>query len=136
MGVLPARRQRRLKPVDEEAGGRGRSEIRILLDPRDDVRVTAGLLEQHDPARGRVVVHPTPAPSRDHVFAHDLLVALGRPVNRLEGYTGSAGIFESCFGWWGRVQAASPVVLVRSSMHERGTDLPGFGAERRAHDLQ
>ena len=69
----------------------GSSGVRILIDPRDDVRVTAGLLEQHDPTRGRVVVHPTPAPTRDHVFAHDLLVALGRPVNRLdaEHLTGS-----------------------------------------------
>ena len=59
-------------------------DVTILLDPQDDVRVTAGLLASHDPARGRVVVHPTPAPWGDHVFAHDLLAALGRPVNRFD----------------------------------------------------
>ena len=58
--------------------------VTILLDPQDDVRVTAGLLASHDPARGRVVVHPTPAPWGDHVFAHDLLAALGRPVSRFD----------------------------------------------------
>lgn len=54
------------------------------MDPLDDVRVTVGLLECHDPGRGRVVVHPTPAPMDNHVFAHDLLAALGRPVSRLD----------------------------------------------------
>src|SRR6478752_1719006 len=54
------------------------------MDPLDDVRVTVGLLECHDPVRGRVVVHPTPAPMDNNVFAHDLLAALGRPVSRLD----------------------------------------------------
>ena len=54
------------------------------MDPTDDVRVTAGLLAHHDPSRGLVVVHPTPAPLRSHVLAHDVLAALGRPVNRVD----------------------------------------------------
>ena len=58
--------------------------VGVLMDPMDDVRVTVGLLACHDPSRGRVVVHPTPAPWGDHVFAHDLLAALGRPVNRFD----------------------------------------------------
>src|SRR6478609_9152528 len=84
MGVQPTRRQRRItrRPtvVDDDED----RAITILLDRQDDVRVTAGLLASHDPARGRVVVHPTPAPWGDHVFAHDLLAALGRPVNRFD----------------------------------------------------
>lgn len=80
MGVQPARRQRRMNPVSEAEDPR----VTVLMDPLDDVRVTVGLLECHDPVRGRVVVHPTPAPMDNHVFAHDLLAALGRPVSRLD----------------------------------------------------
>jgi len=91
----------------------GSSGVRILIDPRDDVRVTAGLLEQHDPTRGRVVVHPTPAPTRDHVFAHDLLVALGRPVNRLdaEHLTGSRPAWAAVTAWMATEDIADLVVL-------------------------
>jgi hypothetical protein len=60
------------------------AEVRILLDPGDDMQVTVGLLERHDPARGQVIVHPTPCASSPQAFAHDLLYALGRAVNRLD----------------------------------------------------
>ena len=59
------------------------AEVRVLLDPGDDMRVSVGLLERHDPARGRVIVHPTPGTSSPQALAHDLLGALGRAVNRL-----------------------------------------------------
>ena len=39
------------------------AEVRVLLDPGDDMQVSVGLLDSHDPARGRVVVHPTPGTS-------------------------------------------------------------------------
>ena len=41
--------------------------VTVLLDPHDDADVTAALLAAHDPAAGRVTVHPTrppPAPAR------------------------------------------------------------------------
>ena len=57
--------------------------VRVLLDPADDVQVSVGLLERHDPARGRVIVHPTPGTCSPQALAHDLLGALGRAVNRL-----------------------------------------------------
>ena len=60
------------------------AEVRVLLDPEDDVQVSVGLLESHDPARGRVIVHPTPGTSSAQALAHDLLGALGRAVNRLD----------------------------------------------------
>jgi len=56
----------------------------VLLDPRDDVRVSVGLLERHDPGAGLVVVHPTPGTSSSAAIAHDVLAALGRSVRRLE----------------------------------------------------
>jgi hypothetical protein len=59
------------------------AEVRVLLDPGDDMAVSVGLLESHDPARGRVIVHPTPGTSSPQALAHDLLSALGRAVNRL-----------------------------------------------------
>ena len=60
------------------------AEVRVLLDPEDDVQVSVGLLESHDPARGRVIVHPTPGTSSAQALAHDLLGALGRAVNWLD----------------------------------------------------
>ena len=57
--------------------------VRVLLDPADDVQVSVGLLERHDPARGRVIVHPTSGTCSPQAFAHDVLGALGRAVNRL-----------------------------------------------------
>ena len=48
------------------------------------MRVSVGLLDIHDPARGRVIVHPTPGTSRPRALAHDVLGALGRAVNRLD----------------------------------------------------
>ncbi len=55
----------------------------MLLDPGDDVRVSVGLLERHDPAGGLVVAHPTPGMSSPAATAHDVLAALGRSVRRL-----------------------------------------------------
>ncbi|HEY6793467.1 MAG TPA: hypothetical protein VI248_02155 [Kineosporiaceae bacterium] len=57
--------------------------VTVLLDPHDDVAVTVGLLERHDPDGGLVVVHPTPAVSGLASAAHDVLAGLGRAVNRL-----------------------------------------------------
>ena len=59
------------------------AEVQVLLDPADDVQVSVGLLDSHDPARGRVIVHPAPGARSPQAFAHDLLGALGRAVNRL-----------------------------------------------------
>ena len=55
----------------------------MLLDPGDDVRVSVGLLERHDPAGGLIVAHPTPGMSSPAATAHDVLAALGRSVRRL-----------------------------------------------------
>jgi hypothetical protein len=57
--------------------------VRVLLDPNDDVRVSVGLLQRHDPAGGLVVAHPTPGMSSPAAIAHDVLGALGRSVRRL-----------------------------------------------------
>jgi len=56
-------------------------QIRVLLDPTDDQAVTAGLLARHDPLAGRLVVHPTPGANGRASLAHDVLAALGRPVD-------------------------------------------------------
>lgn len=83
------------------------------MDPTDDVRVTVSLLGRHDPARGRVVVHPTPATSSLQAFAHDLLGALGRAVNRLkaEQLTGTARTWQAAAAWMVTDQIGDVVVL-------------------------
>jgi len=77
------------------------AEVRILLDPGDDMRVSVGLLERHDPARGQVTVHPTPGTSSTRAFAHDLLGALGRAVNRIyaEQLAGDAAAWRAAAAW-------------------------------------
>ena len=87
--------------------------VRILIDPTDDVRVTASLLERHDPDRGLVVVHPTPATSSPKAFAHDLLVALDRPVTRLEAehLTGMAPTWQAVAAWMVTDQVKDLLVL-------------------------
>jgi len=76
-------------------------EVRVLLDPGDDMQVSVGLLERHDPARGRVVVHPTPGARSLQAFAHDVLGALGRAVNRLnaERLVGPAAAWWAVTAW-------------------------------------
>jgi hypothetical protein len=76
-------------------------EVRVLLDPGDDMQVSVGLLERHDPARGRVVVHPTPGARSLQAFAHDVLGALGRAVNRLnaERLAGPPAAWRALTAW-------------------------------------
>jgi hypothetical protein len=73
----------------------------VLLDPRDDVAVTVGLLERHDPDSGLVVVHPTPAATGLASAAHDVLAALGRAVNRLaeESLAGERPAWRAVEAW-------------------------------------
>src|SRR5207302_1115368 len=75
--------------------------VPVLLDPGDDMRVSVGLLERHDPSRGRVVVHPTPGARSLQAFAHDVLGALGRAVNRLdaEQLAGPAAAWRAVTAW-------------------------------------
>jgi len=87
--------------------------VRVLLDPADDMQVSAGLLERHEPARGRVVVHPTPGTSSLQAFAHDVLGALGRAVNRLdaEQLAGPATAWRAVAAWMVTDQVEDLVVL-------------------------
>ena len=89
------------------------AEVRVLLDPDDDMQVSVGLLERHDPARGRVVVHPTPGTSSLQAFAHDVLGALGRAVNRLdaEQLAGPAAAWRAVTAWMVTDQIEDLVVL-------------------------
>ena len=89
------------------------AEVRVLLDPGDDMHVTVGLLDSHDPARGRVIVHPTPGGPGPQALAHDLLGALGRAVNRLnaEQLAGAAAAWRAVTAWMVTDQIEDLVVL-------------------------
>jgi hypothetical protein len=71
------------------------------MDPGDEARVSVGLLERHDPARGQVVVHPTPGARSLQAFAHDVLAGLGRAINRLnaEQLAGPAPAWRAVTAW-------------------------------------
>jgi len=89
------------------------AEIRVLLDPGDDMQVSVGLLERHDPARGHVVVHPTPGARSLQAFAHEVLGALGQAVNRLdaEQLAGPAVAWRAVTAWMVTGQTGELVVL-------------------------
>ncbi|NEB75831.1 hypothetical protein G3I40_11415 [Streptomyces sp. SID14478] len=59
--------------------------ITLVMDPHDDVTHTRAALAAHDPAHGRITVHPTPGTNSTLALAYDILAALGKPVP-LTGY--------------------------------------------------
>lgn len=90
-------------PAATGAGDRGpgRRLVEVLLDPGDDVQVTAALLGWHQPDAGRVCVHPTPGATAIAALAHDVLGAIGRPVHRIsaEKLAGVAPAWRAVAGW-------------------------------------
>lgn len=51
----------------------------LVLDQYDDAAHTHTALAAHDPAAGRITLHPGPGTTSDTALAHDLLAALGKP---------------------------------------------------------
>lgn len=51
----------------------------LVLDRYDDAAHTHTALAAHDPAGGRITLHPGPGTTSDTALAHDLLAALGKP---------------------------------------------------------
>jgi hypothetical protein len=51
----------------------------LVLDRHDDAAHTHNALAAHDPAAGRITLHPGPGTTSDTALAHDLLAALGKP---------------------------------------------------------
>lgn len=96
----------------------------MLLDPGDEVRVSVGLLERHDPAGGLVVVHPTPGLSGVAAIAHDVLAALGRSIRRLkaERLVGSAQAGRAVVAWLLADQIEDLVVLRADRLSAAGWD--------------
>ncbi|MFJ3794614.1 hypothetical protein [Kitasatospora sp. NPDC090091] len=54
--------------------------VTVVLDPFDDALHTRAALAAHDPAAGRLTVHPTPGTDSTVCLAYDVLAALGKPV--------------------------------------------------------
>jgi hypothetical protein len=98
------------------------AQVQVLMDPRDDVHVTKTLLERHDPARGLVVVHPTPNTWAPAAFGHDLLAAFGRAVNRL----GEENLVSTTRAWqaataWMITDRITELVVLRADRLSPGT---------------
>ena len=108
----------------DQADRPGRPVVRVLLDPGDEVRVSVGLLERHDPAGGLVVVHPTPGLSGLAAIAHDVLAALGRSIRRLkaERLVGSAQAGRAVVAWLLADQIEDLVVLRADRLSAAGWD--------------
>ncbi len=65
-----------LLPEPDTLRTEGRPPCTVVLDHGDDVLFTQAAMASHDPAAGRIVVHPTVA-SGDRLLWHDVLRALG-----------------------------------------------------------
>jgi hypothetical protein len=91
--------------------------VQVLVDADDDHAVTAALLDGHDPAAGRVVVHPTVGSSGAKALAHDVLVALGRPAGRLvaDQVSGATPAWQAVIAWCA-ADAVSDVVVLRAHL--------------------
>jgi TPR repeat protein len=78
------------------------AEVRILLDPGDDMQVSVRVLERHDPARGQVIVHR------------------GRPHRRAAGGgrdAGAGGRTEEAISWLrSRAEAGHVGALVEAAL--------------------
>ncbi|WP_190249884.1 hypothetical protein, partial [Dactylosporangium sucinum] len=89
--------------------------VDVLLDPADDAAVTAALLSRHDPAAGRVVVHPTPGSRGDAGLAHDVLAALGVPVQQFAAERlGGAGPAWRAAAAWCHAAGVTELVVLRA----------------------
>jgi hypothetical protein len=77
--------------------------VMVVLDPSDDVAVTKAVLADHDPARGRIVVDPTPGSGQPaaSMLGKDLLVALGKPADQLsvQGVSGAVRGWQAAAAW-------------------------------------
>jgi len=58
----------------------GPEALHVIVDRHDDPAWTATALRAHDPAAGRVTVHPTPAAGGAAALAQDVLCALGKTL--------------------------------------------------------
>ncbi|MFF4427470.1 hypothetical protein ACFY04_43360 [Streptomyces sp. NPDC001549] len=72
----------------------------LVLDPYDNAAHIHTALAAHDPAAGRVTLHPGPGTTSDTALAHDLLAALDRPP-LLPGHfrSGRQPAWEAATAW-------------------------------------
>jgi hypothetical protein len=60
------------------APGPATTPVTVLIDPHDQPATTAAALDAHQPAAGRITVHPTPAVGAPAALAQDVLATLGK----------------------------------------------------------
>ncbi|MFF9222147.1 hypothetical protein [Streptomyces viridosporus] len=54
--------------------------VTVIVDRHDHPATTAAALDAHQPAAGRITVHPTPAVGAPAALAQDVLAALGKTI--------------------------------------------------------
>jgi hypothetical protein len=84
----------------------------LVLDRYDDAAHTHAALAAHDPAAGRITLHPGPGTTSDTALAHDLLAALGKPPLLSGRYPpGRQPAWEAATAWIHVMPAARLTVL-------------------------
>ncbi|MDX3527752.1 hypothetical protein P1P75_15205 [Streptomyces sp. ID05-39B] len=94
------------------AAHRAAPPVALVMDRYDDVAHTHAALAAHDPAVGRITLHPGPGTTSDTALAHDLLAALGKPP-LLPGRfpAGRQPAWEAATAWIAALPAARLTVL-------------------------
>jgi hypothetical protein len=84
----------------------------LVLDRYDDAAHTHTALAAHDPAAGRITLHPGPGTTGDTALAHDLLATLGKPPLLPGRYPpGRQPAWEAAIAWIHAMPAARLTVL-------------------------
>ncbi|MFB4304426.1 hypothetical protein [Actinomadura sp. NTSP31] len=73
--------------------------VTIALDAADEHSNVQAMMSLHDPAAGRIVVHPTPAVGGRLTLAHDLMGALGKSAAARNDGRGVAEIWLQAAAW-------------------------------------
>lgn len=96
----------------------------LVFDRYDDAAHTHTALAAHDPAAGRITLHPGPGTTSDTAIAHDLLAALGKPPLLPGRYPpGRQPAWEAATAWIHAMPTARLTVLRAHRLATRRLEL-------------
>ncbi|MFD9691535.1 helicase associated domain-containing protein [Kitasatospora sp. NPDC059088] len=90
--------------------------VTLALDPGDDAACTRAALAAHDPAAGRITVHPTPGTTRADDLALDVLAALDKPYTPPGPWSRAHGLLWAATAAWILATPARHVTVLRAHL--------------------
>ncbi|MFF3116171.1 helicase associated domain-containing protein [Kitasatospora sp. NPDC057904] len=90
--------------------------VTLALDPGDDAAFIRAALAAHDPAAGRITVHPTPGTTRADDLALDILAALGKPYTPPGPWSGAQGPLWAAAAAWILTTSVHHLTVLRAHL--------------------